>query len=246
MFFLIGIDDTDSPTTEGTGRHACRLGELITERRQGRLVSITRHQLLRHPDIYYTTSNSAVCLLVDAATESRRDLELTCREFLRRYSAPASDPGFALAAWQDVSPEVINWGKQAKHLRHDRSDAIELAKSNRISCVGFHGTGVGVIGALAAIGLYFSGEDGRFIYLPGLDKLKGTLTLPTIKSTCHLARVENQRGRSPLERDLIDLGTSPTPILRGGKPVLLVEATPRGDPQQWRVFTCEEINKLAD
>ena len=178
MFFLIGIDDTDSASSEGTGRHACRLGELIEERRHGRLVSITRHQLLRHPDIYFTTTNSAACLLVDAVKEARRDLELTCREFLRRFSAPASDPGFALAAWPDLTPEVVTWGRQAKHLMHFRSGAIELAKMNNISCAGFHGTGVGVIGALAAIGLYYSGNDGRFIWLPGLDKLKGTLTLP--------------------------------------------------------------------
>jgi len=67
-------------------------------------------------------------MLVDAPKEARRDLELDCREFLRRYSAPSSDPGFALAAWRDVSPEVVTWGRQAKHTRHFRSEAIELAK----------------------------------------------------------------------------------------------------------------------
>lgn len=246
MFFLIGIDDTESASSEGTGRHACRLGELIEERRHGRLVSITRHQLLRHPDIYYTTTNSAACLLVDAVKDARRDLELTCREFLRRFSAPASDPGFALAAWPDVTPEVVTWGRQAKHLFHFRSGAIELAKMNNISCAGFHGTGVGVIGALAAIGLYYSGNDGRFIWLPGLDKLKGTLTLPLLLSTCYIDRVENFRGRRPLERDLIQLGDSPTPVLRDGKSVLLLEAAARGDTHQWRVYTREEIEKVSN
>lgn len=245
MFFLIGIDDTDSTTSEDTGRHACRLGELIQERGHGRLVSITRHQLLRHPDIYYTTANTSACLLVDATKEARRDLELTCREFLRRFSAPASDPGFALAAWRDVSPEVVNWGKQAKHLKHFRSSALELAKLNNISCAGFHGSGSGVIGALAAIGLYFSGNDGRFIWLPGLDKLNGTLTLPMLLNTCYIDRVENLRGRRPLERDLIYLGDTPTPVLRDGRVLLLLEGAGRESPHQWRVYSPEELEKIA-
>lgn len=245
MFFLIGIDDTDSAASEGTGRHACRLGELITERRHGRLIAITRHRLLHHPDIYYTTTNSASCLLVDADTHARRDLELDCREFLRRYSAPASDPGFALADWREVSPEVVAWGRQAKHLRLYRSAAIELAKSQNISSAGFHGSGSGVIGALAAIGLFFSGNDGRVIWLPGLERLKGTLTLPVLLSTCYIDRVENLRGRRPMERDLINLGDSPTPVLRDGKPVLLLEAATRTDPYEWRAYTREEIEKIA-
>ncbi len=110
MLFLIGIDDTDAPESEPTSRHALRLGELIEQRRYGRLVSITTHQLLRHPELYYTHQNLASCLLIDANKESRRDLELTCREFLRRFSAPASDPGFALAAWTNILPEVVSWG----------------------------------------------------------------------------------------------------------------------------------------
>lgn len=246
MFFLIGIDDTDSAGSEGTCLHARRLGELIQERHHGRLISITRHQLLHHPDIYYTTTNAASCLLVDADKNARRDLELDCREFLRRFSAPASDPGFALADWRDVTPEVVTWGRQAKHLKLFRSGAIELAKLTNISCVGFHGSGSGVIGALAAIGLYFSGNDGIFTWLPGLEKLKGTLTLPVLLSTCYLDRVENSRGRRPLERDLIHLGDSPIPVLRDGKPVLLLEAATRNDPYQWRAYTREEIEKIAD
>jgi len=246
VFFLIGIDDTDSTSSEGTGRHACRLGNLIQERRYGRLVSITRHQLLRHPDIYYTSHNACACLLIDADKNARRDLELTCREFLRRTSAPASDPGFALAAWPDVAPEVVAWGKQAKHIQLFRSTAIELARASNISIAGFHGSGIGVIGALAAVGLYFSGNDGRFIWLPGLDKLKGTLSLPALLNTCYIDRVENTHGRRPLERDLVFLGDEPAPILRDGKSVLLLEAASREDPHQWQVLNRETLEKISD
>lgn len=245
MLFLIGIDDTDAPESEPTSRHALRLGELIEQRRYGRLVSITTHQLLRHPELYYTHQNLASCLLIDANKESRRDLELTCREFLRRFSAPASDPGFALAAWTNILPEVVSWGQQAKHVQLFRSAAIELARLAGISIAGFHGSGSGVIGALAAVGLYFSGNDGQFYWLPGLTRLKGAVTLPVLLGICPIDRVENFRGRQPMVNDLIDLGESPVPVLRDGHPVLLVDATGRGSDCQWRVLSQEELNKIS-
>ena len=248
MFFLIGIDDTDTTAAIGaddTGALAIRLGLSIQERRFGRLLSVTRHQLLRHPDIPLTTDNNAVCLLIDADTDARRDIELTCREVLLRSSAPSSDPGFALAAWNNLSSAVEVWGQQAKHARLQRRLAVELARSQNIAAAGFHGNGDGVIGALAAVGLRSSGNDGRFIWLPGLDGVKGVLTLPALLNLCAIDRVENFRGRAPLERELIDLGESPMVMLRNNQSLLLLDACGREDACQWRVVNPEDLNPVS-
>ncbi len=77
MFFLIGIDDTDSATgigPEDTSALAIRLGQVIKERRFGHLLAVTRHQLLRHESIPCTADNCAACLLVEADNDARRDL----------------------------------------------------------------------------------------------------------------------------------------------------------------------------
>jgi len=49
MRFLIGIDDTDSPQTGGTGGLAFQLGRLLQERTGARLLEVTHHQLWRTP-----------------------------------------------------------------------------------------------------------------------------------------------------------------------------------------------------
>jgi len=245
MFFLIGIDDTNTIGGEDTGALAIRLGHLIQERRFGRLLAVTSHQLLRHTDIPLTTDNNAACLLIDADAVARRDLELTCREFLMRNSAPSSDPGFALASWSNLSSTVEVWGQQARRVRLQRRLAVELARSLDIAVAGFQGNGDGVIGALAAVGLRSSGNDGRFIWLPGLDGVKGVLTLPALLNLCPIDRVENFRSRTPLERDLIDLGEAPTVLLRGGQSLLLLDACGRDDACQWRVYTSEELEHVS-
>ncbi len=248
MFFLIGIDDTDSASGVGnadTGALAIRLGHTIQERRFGYMLAVTRHQLLRHTDLPCTTDNSAICLLVEAGADARRDLELTCREFILRQSAPASDPGFALAAWSNLSSAIDTWGQQAKHMRLQRGTAVDLARSHGIAVAGFHGNGSGVIGALAALGLRSSGNDGHFIWLPGLDGVKGTLTMPALLNICAIDRIENFRGRNPLERELIKLGDSPTVLLRGGQSLLLLDACGRDDACQWRVYTPAELEHIS-
>ncbi len=248
MFFLIGIDDTDNPSgigTEDTGALAIRLGQLIQERRFGYPLACTRHQLLRQDPHAPATDNCAVCLLVDADSDARRDIELTCREFILRHSAPSSDPGFALAAWNNLTSAIDTWGQQAKHMRLQRSYAVELARSHGISVAGFHGYGSGVIGALAAVGLRSSGNDGHFIWLPGLEGVKGTLTLPALLNMCAIDRVENFRGRTPLERDLINLGETPTVLLRNNQSLLLLDACGRDDACQWRVYSPEELAQVS-
>ena len=200
MFFLIGIDDTDTTAAIGaddTGALAIRLGLSIQERRFGRLLSVTRHQLLRHPDIPLTTDNNAVCLLIDADTDARRDIELTCREFLLRNSAPSSDPGFALAAWT-TSPLPSKSGDSRQNTPACSAGLRWNWRAPRaLPPPVFMATAIGVIGALAAVGLRSSGSDGRFIWLPGLDGVKGVLTLPALLNLCAIDRVENFRGRCP-------------------------------------------------
>ena len=245
MFFLVGIDDTDSAGHENTGQLAIRLGNLLRQRRCANMLAVTRHKLLSHPDLPRPASNHAACLMLDADRECRRDIELLSREFILRQSAPSSEPGFAMGAWNTITNEVITYGEQARRSILKRQSAIELAKAHHIAIAGFHGRGSGVIGALAAIGLFFSGENGRYIWLPGLMRLSGILTAPEILRICNIDRIENFRGRRPLERDRIDLGSQPTPIMRDGKSLLLLEAASRGDPYDWRVYTREELDRIS-
>ena len=58
---LIGIDDTDNPTSPGTGRLA-RNVSVELERRGLKTLGVTRHQFLVHKAIPYTSHNSGACI----------------------------------------------------------------------------------------------------------------------------------------------------------------------------------------
>ena len=59
---LISIDDTDDIDTRGHRRHGRAPGARASRRRGlARCGRVTRHQLLVHPDIAYTSHNSSMC-----------------------------------------------------------------------------------------------------------------------------------------------------------------------------------------
>ena len=62
MRLLICIDDTDSKTSEkGTGAIAEDIRDMVAETFDAPVSFISRHQLLIHPDVPYTSHNSSMC-----------------------------------------------------------------------------------------------------------------------------------------------------------------------------------------
>ena len=62
---LVGIDDTDNLESRGTGFRAREFGRQLMEEGLASVRGISRHQLYVHPDIPYTSHNSALCLDID-------------------------------------------------------------------------------------------------------------------------------------------------------------------------------------
>lgn len=246
MRFLIGIDDTDNLESRGTGHLARELGKTLEEHHAARLEEITRHQLLVSPLIPCTSHNSSICLVVDADRHAQNQLEIACRSFLLHHSAAGADAGLALCSWENTPSEVIDWGQRAKKEVLEKSAALEMAKRLKIPVAGLTGTGVGIIGALAAVGLYASGNDGRYLWLPGLRELCGVYTLTELLERVPFGRVETIRGRTPAFDDRIDVGDWVRPILQGGRSVLLIEEVKNHDECDWRILDKSRIEQLSE
>jgi hypothetical protein len=246
MRFLIGLDDTDRANSGGTGGLAFKLGKTLEEHTGAQLLEVTRHQLFHSPLITCTTRNSAACLVMDGEKDLLRSFELECRSFLLHNCEAGADAGMALTELATVSGEVMAWGRIAKNQVLSRNEAREVARKNGILASALSGDGSGVIGALAAVGLRAGGEDGRFLWLPGLCELKGVYTLTELLSQCPFGRVETLRGRTPHFDDRIDVGRRAYPIVRGGRSVLLVERSQ--DPQrcEWKVLDRVHIEQLSE
>jgi hypothetical protein len=241
---LIAIDDTDNLESRGTGFRARELGARLAEAGLGRLRGITRHQLFVHPSIPYTSHNSSACLdveLEDSVLNTTRDF---CRDYLATESAEGSDAGLCIARYDDVDDALVEFGRDAKQRVVTRERAHELAARRGVHLEGVTGERIGVIGALAAVGLRRGGHDGRFLWVKGVRELTGSWTVGALLATTGIESVESTDGR-PLEVDAkVAVDPWPRPVLLNGRAVLLAERTGEQDgPNGWRILSKEAIRR---
>jgi tRNA(Ile2) C34 agmatinyltransferase TiaS len=217
----VGIDDTDVLDARGTNQLARALVAAIRD--QYRCLRILRHQLLDDPRVPYTSKNGSASLVLEPLAEANIDRLITrLAELMRADFIPGSDPGLCVAT--TVPAAVQAFGARCKCELIKQQEARTLAAAHNIPLIGLGGTEDGVIGALAAIGLAASDNDGRVIHLKDWpDDLEGVQPIEQI--TERGVRVCELSNKQPITEGSIDLGKKLRPNWRDGGAVLFVERT---------------------
>ncbi len=248
MKLLIGIDDTDNKDSRGTGYNSRQLAAAIETENLGKVDGITRHQLFVHPEIPYTSQNSSACLNV--STNDLGEINNFCRNFMLEVAAIGSDVGLCIVEQSKVSDEIMNWGNSAKSIVLKMEDAIDKAKRNEIYLEGLTGEKVGIIGALAAVGLRAGGNDGRFIWLNSKKNLRdiehGVETVEDLIAQTGIDIIESLEDETVYPNEKVYLNEWARPILRNNKSVLLVEKIINNNGYEWKCATKDFVKKVSN
>jgi tRNA(Ile2) C34 agmatinyltransferase TiaS len=214
---LIGLDDTDSLGTPGTGYHARQIAaELASDHR---LLGVTRHQLLEDARVPCTKNNSSAAIALSLNGQVNLEFLLErVAEMLAASYQPGSDPGLCVAC--DVPAKVIAFGRRVQRRLVTQREARTLASECRIPLVGLGGDEGGVIGALAAVGLAASQEDGRYVLVGRARELYGLQPVSALLAA-GIAAVQTSGGE-PVNQGLVQADRL-RPARRGGRPVAVVE-----------------------
>ena len=246
MELLIGIDDTDNKESRGTGFLSRQLAKRIEAHGIGQVRGITRHQLFVHKDIAYTSQNSAACL--HAVTEREQELVRFCGMYLKQHAADGSDAGLCIAPFRGVANEIATWGMRAKDTVLNLADAVALAAAHKVYLEGFTGSRIGQIGALAAVGLRWSGNDGRFIWLAGSKELRdfdsGTYTVNELVWEYGIDLVRATDGEIVPGNQKVKCDGWTRPILMDHLAILLVEKVNFAD-YGWKTIAKEHIRSIT-
>ncbi|MGE5422103.1 MAG: hypothetical protein ACM3QW_02475 [Ignavibacteriales bacterium] len=238
MRILISIDDTDQLKTDdkqeviSTGKLAGKIAETIQEKGWGTCEPVTRHQLLVHPDVPYTSHNSSMCFIAETETDVVPTIIDFISEFLEKESAPGSDPGLCVAVIDRMTKPgwFISFGYQAKNEVLNKDYAYGVAEELGVHLSEHGGTGDGVIGALAGAGLRLGGNDGR---LRGKLKIKAEgeiVSVEEIRSQTYVEVVKSiDDGRVLEDKQKVLLGDAVKAVMLDAKPVLLVTPLQNGD-----------------
>jgi len=232
---LVGIDDTDIVDSPGTNQLARLIAKTLSPRYDCR--QITRHQLLFDPRVPYTSHNSSASLALEPQAEfSLTDLIVEVRQIMLGWYIEGSDPGLCVTT--EVPPEVSEFGRKCQREVVHQSEAREIALRTGLHLEGLGGTQDGVIGALAAVGLYVTCEDGRVIQQAEWpDDLSGLQPIALLRERgIEVLAVKNSLHADLPSARLIDVGKHLRPNRRDGRVVLFVEFDI--DAQIWKAVKC--------
>ncbi len=215
--YLIGLDDTDILESRGTGHLARQIAIALAA--HYRVLGVTRHQLLLDPRVRCTKNNSCAAI----ALEENGDVDLDhllqqVRALMLADYQPGSDPGLSVA--RKVPGAIVAFGRRAKEQLVTLPEAWSLAESYGVRLVGLGGDQSGVIGALAAVGLAATGEDGRYVMVGSCRDLTGLQPVEALLQA-GVAVVETREGE--VVTDGLVLTDRLRPARRSGRPVAIVE-----------------------
>ncbi|MBI5487952.1 MAG: hypothetical protein HY905_11520 [Deltaproteobacteria bacterium] len=225
--YFIGVDDTDYGESIGTGALARELSLHLARALGGRSRGVTRHQLFVHPDIPYTSHNSAACVELEC-DRGRGAVAEAASRFVAGLLHEGADPGVCVCEAAPLLPALVAFGRSARDTVLCKADAVALAAATGLDCRELGGTGLGIVGALAACGLRMTGDDGRFLSLPGARELTGTLAAGELAARAGIDRVVDEAGREVAAASPVETGDWVRPDLRGGRIVLRVRAEGSG------------------
>jgi len=217
MVIYIGMDDTDNAESRGTGALARNVAAELSK--DYRVLGVIRQQLLRDPRVPCTKNNSSKALLLeDGDGSDLAALAVRVRDLMLGDFQPGSDPGLCIT--REAPAEVVEFGRRAQRELLTKAQAQELAARHGIYLEELGGDGMGIIGALAAVGLTAGGDAGRYIQVGELRSLVGPQTVERVLAA-GVDGVETPEGE-PVTSGTIEAGRL-RPARRGGRAVAIVQ-----------------------
>jgi tRNA(Ile2) C34 agmatinyltransferase TiaS len=214
---FIGLDDTDNLESRGTGHLAREIAAALAA--EYPLLGVTRHQLLVDPRVPCTKNNSCAAIAFGANGDlDPRTLLEQVRQWVLDDFQPGSDPGLCVA--RAVPAAITEFGRQVQRQLVTQRDARSLAQAHGIPLEGLGGDQDGVIGALAAVGLAASGEDGRYVLVGRSRELAGLQPVQALLGA-GIAAVQTLDGQPVLD-GLVQTDKL-RPARRGGRPIAIVQ-----------------------
>ncbi len=216
MQYFIGLDDTDNAESRGTGHLARMMAQAFA--RDFQLHGVTRHQLFEDPRVPMTAKNSCACVAFEGDQYPLAEIALYARKIMLDDFQPGSDPGLCVV--NAVPAEIIEYAHRVQTQIVRQSEPRALAEKWNIHLEGLGGTQDGVIGALAAVGLFAQGSDGRYVLVGQIRTLEGLQPLEVVKAA-GVVDVRALAGES-ISNGLIQTEKM-RPARRNGQPILFVE-----------------------
>jgi hypothetical protein len=190
-----------------------------------------------------------MCFSAEIRDHNLSDIIQFAKEYLQKASAPGSDPGLCVAVEKASLDRqaLIDFCLKAKRTVFTKQDAYSLAQRTGVHLSEHGGTGDGIVGALAGIGLRLHGSDGRFRGWLNLGKAGQTLSHKHLRSHPDVDGVVDDEGNDLPEDALITCADEKIKTVRmNNRQVIVVNRTGavKVNEPAWATLTRTEVKRF--
>lgn len=235
---FIGIDDTDSPVSKGTGYFSRCLGHQLEEAGLGKILGISRHQLYRSISIPFTSRNNSTCIELLSCSTMEVLLDFV-RKFIKENATEGSETGFCVATATHFPKKVMDFGLKTQKKIVTSEQALCLASEFNFHIEGVTPGAHGIIGAMAAVGLRATGNDGTMIWVKGheISDMKGIFHAGEIYSQTRVDCITTLDGFKIPVNATIEYFENILPVIKENYVTLFVEEHHDKGQCDWKVVT---------
>jgi hypothetical protein len=144
-----------------------------------------------------------------------------------------------------AEPEaLVAFGRQAKQEVLTKQQAYELARRLGVHLSEHGGTGQGVVGALAGVGLRMTGNDGRVKGWLRLRTSDGVASVADILAQTDLAGVRAMSGEVLDPDERVAVAEKPKAVFLDGRTFLMVSPAEDQCGVRWRTTCRKQLKKF--
>ncbi|MDD2587241.1 MAG: hypothetical protein PHT79_09300 [Syntrophomonadaceae bacterium] len=239
MKIFVGIDDSRRLDGGGAGEIVSLLTRTIDEKGWGKSAIPSRHRLYPHPDTGYRKHNTARSFSAEVKEQYMEELIDYACVMIKSNGTSDSNSGLAIAVPErmDNTDELIDYAYRTKETMINSDEALAMAKKPGLYIFELSGNGKGIIGALAAVGLRMTGNDGQFRGKLQLGTGEGYIaTVKEIIEKSHIEQVKNMDFENLGTEESVRMGEKVKVVLLDHQYTLMVFPTDRQHPR-WQTST---------
>lgn len=239
MKMYFALDDSRRVDGGGAGETLALLTSAIENQGWGHCSLPSRHRLYPHPESGCKKHNTARSFSADIETQYLNPFIEYAGRLIQSHGSPDSNTGMAIAVpeqMQDLT-ELIDYAYRAKEGLVTREEVLMLADRPGLYIQALSGNGNGIIGALAAVGLRMTGNDGQFRGKLKLGSGEGYITSAAdILQNTYVEQIKTMDMMNICEDESIRMGEKVKIVLMDHKYTLMVFPTDMDHPK-WQTST---------
>ncbi len=239
MNVYFALDDSRRTDGGGAGETLSEIIHAIEDQGWGHCKLPSRHRLYPHPETGCKKHNTARSFSADIEAQYLDGFMEYAVRLILSYETPGSNAGIAVAIPEQMEDftELTDYAYRAKEGLVTREEVLILAGRPGLYVQALSGNGIGIIGALAAVGLRITGNDGQFRGKLILGTGEGYIaTAADIIRNTYVEKIKNMEMEDVGDNESVRMGEKVKVVLLDNKYTLMVFPTDKDFPK-WQTST---------